>query len=124
MIRLLPAAVLLLATVACGGPTDRPPRDAAAGLSRFAVDTVLSGAIVENVTACEVDAVCFLRVQLADSVIVAVYGTGERPAPPCDISVDASDAAWGLSAGDPVEIVVFPCGDEGLFVRDVRPRDP
>ena len=91
---------------------------------QLAWETALAGRVLENQTGCEVDAVCFLRVQLADTTITAVYGTGERPAPPCEIFVEVSAAAWGLAAGDPVEIVVAPCGDEGLFVRDVRRRSP
>ena len=75
---------------------------------------------MENSTACSVDAVCYLRIAFADTVVVAVYGTGERPAPPCTISVDVSDAAFEIEAGDVVDVVISRCGEEGYYLERIE----
>ncbi|MBT8488954.1 MAG: hypothetical protein KJO65_09060 [Gemmatimonadetes bacterium] len=72
-------------------------------------------------TACEVDAVCYLVLQYSDTTIMAIYGTGERPAPPCSISVETSDVAFGTSRGDVVQVRVSECEGEGLFIEEIRP---
>lgn len=110
------AALTLL--VACGSP---PNPDPPPGLSPFAPGVLLRAQVSENVTACEVDAVCYLVLQLSDTTIVAVYGTGERPAPPCPISTEVSDAAFGADAGDVVEVRVTNCEGEGYFINEIRP---
>lgn len=88
-------------------------------LSGLSVGETSTGRVLENSTACTVDAVCYLRIEFADTTIEALYGTGERPAPPCTISVDVSDAAFEIVVGDVVEVVVSPCGDEGHFLERV-----
>jgi hypothetical protein len=102
---------IVTGSVACSAGDDGPR------LSPFQEGTTITGRVVDNVTACTVDAVCYLRIELADTTIEAVYGTGERPAPECEIPVVVSDAAFRAVAGDVVEIVVGPCGGEGLVMR-------
>lgn len=112
------AALALL--VACGSP---PNPDPPPGLSPFAPGVLLHAQVSENVTACEVDAVCYLVLQLSDTTIVALYGTGERPAPPCPISKEVSDVAFGVSAGDVVEVRITNCEGEGYFIDEIHPSD-
>ncbi len=110
-----PAALLLVALVpGCGAPSD----DA---LSRHADDVMVVGRVVENTTACVVDAVCLLRLRFADTTVTAIYGTGERPAPPCAISREASDAAFRIEAGDLVKVVTYQCPGEGRYLRRLEP---
>ncbi|MDH3271707.1 MAG: hypothetical protein OEN56_10260 [Gemmatimonadota bacterium] len=114
----LPALCILVFACAPGGgdPGSR------AGLSPFAEGALVSGRVLENNHACTVDAVCYLRLEFADTSIVAVYGSGERPPPVCDISVATSDAAFGVEAGEIVTVRVAPCGSGGLHVHElVRP---
>ncbi len=106
----LVAAVLL---AACG----RGDEGAARASSVFAEDALISGVVLENVTACEVDAACFLRIQFADTAVVALYGTGERPAPPCTMTVEVSNAAFPVQPSEMVDVVISRCGDEGYYVR-------
>lgn len=82
--------------VACGRFGQEAPEAAAS----FAEDSVISGVVAENVTACEVDAACYLRIEFADTTVVALYGTGERPAPPCEMSVEVSDTAFRVQPGE------------------------
>jgi hypothetical protein len=86
-------------------------------LSEFLDDTLISGRVVENTKACTVDAACHLRIEFADTTILALYGTGERPAPACEIPREVSDAAFGVEAGDVIDVVVSMCGLEGRYVR-------
>lgn len=88
-------------------------------LSRFGATAPWTARVVENVTACTVDAVCYLGLELADTTITAIYGTGERPPPPCPPSLAVSDVAFQLQPGDTVEITVERCGEDGLFVEDI-----
>ena len=63
---------MLLAVVAgsaaCSAGDDGPR------LSPFQEGITITGRVVDNVTACTVDAVCYLRIELADTTIEAVYG--------------------------------------------------
>jgi hypothetical protein len=106
-------AIALLGGAACSPPGSGDGPE----LSHLRSGTTVTGRVAENVTACEVDAVCYLRIEFADSTVEAVYGTGERPAPECEIPVEASDAAFTAVAGDVVQVVVVPCAGEGLFLR-------
>ena len=108
-------AVACIALAGCASPGPDPDR----GLSTFMEDTTVSGVVLENVTACEVDAVCYLRIGFADTTVVALYGTGERPAPPCEISREVSDVAFPLREGEGIEVVISRCGDEGLYMREL-----
>ncbi|MDX1567569.1 MAG: hypothetical protein R3223_07200 [Longimicrobiales bacterium] len=99
-----------------GGCGPAVPADEAPPLSEFQLNAPVSGRVLENVTACEVDADCFLRIEFADTVITALYGAGERPRPPCEIGVDVSDRAFGVDEGQTLSFEIARCGDEGLYV--------
>lgn len=89
-------------------------------LSGLTVGQASTGRVLENSTACTVDATCYLRIEFADTTLEALYGTGERPTPPpCTIAAEVSDAAFEVVVGDVVEVVVSPCGDEGHFLERV-----
>jgi hypothetical protein len=110
------AAVLLhLAACAPAGT-----RTADVDLSPFVADSPLNARIVENRTACIVDAVCVLRLEFADTTIEVIYGTGERPPPPCDIPRDASTAAFRAAAGDIVRVAVTPCAPHGFMLQQLE----
>lgn len=110
---------LLLAAVAlsCGPPGDHP--GSGEDLSLFTEDAVTSGRVRENVTACTVDAVCYLRIEFADTSIVALYGSGERPAPLCEISKEVSDLAFEVRTGDLVEVTVSMCASGEYYMRQL-----
>ena len=95
--------------------------DRGASLSGFAPGAALRARVVENVTACTVDATCYLTLRLADTTIQATYGHGERPAPPCPISVEVSDLAFELEEGDAVEVELEPC-EAGYVLQGLRRR--
>jgi hypothetical protein len=111
-------AAALLHLAGCA-PASTPTADVA--LSPFVADTLLNARIVENSTACIVDAVCFLRLEFADTTIEAIYGTGEHPAPPCDIPGDASTAAFQAAAGDVVRVAVTSCAAHGFMLQQLEP---
>ena len=96
--------LLALALSACGSAGGDADDDAE--LSPFIEGTLISGRVLENSTACVVDALCYLRIEFADTTIVALYGTGERPAPQCEITSEVSDAAFQVESGDIVDVVV------------------
>jgi len=124
--RPVPAYVALLfgagALLACAD-SDPAPDEGDSTMTVFEEGVISSGRILENSTACEVDAVCYLRIEFADTSIVAVYGTGERPAPPCEIPADASDPAFRVEAGARVDVVVSRCGGEGLYLSEISLGD-
>jgi hypothetical protein len=88
-------------------------------LSGFREGAPVTARVVENVTTCSVDAVCYVTLELTDTTILATYGTGERPAPPCSTPVAASDLAFQLRAGDTVDVTMVRCGEEGLVVEEI-----
>lgn len=108
--------VLALAASGCWAPSEESPPDPT---SLFVEDVMISGRVLENVTACEVDAVCFLRIQFADTSVLALYGTGERPPPPCTMSTEVSDTAFGARPRDVISVVISRCGDEGHYIRQI-----
>jgi hypothetical protein len=114
-------ATALLHLAGCA-PADT--RSADVDLSPFVADTSLNARIVENSTACIVDAVCFLRLEFADTTIEAIYATGEHPAPPCDIPGDASTAAFRAAVGDIVRVAVSPCAPHGFMLQQLEPIPP
>jgi hypothetical protein len=109
--------VLAGSALSCGQPGDHPK--SGEGLSLFTEDAVISGRVRENVTACTVDAVCYLRIEFADTSIVALYGSGERPAPLCEISTEVSDLAFQVRTGDLVEVMVSGCASGGHYMRQL-----
>jgi hypothetical protein len=113
-------AALVLTLVGCASADD----ETTPTLSSFDHDTWVLGVVRENVTACEVDATCYLRLEFGDTSVVALYGTGERPASGCDTPVEASDAAFQIRPGARVNVILGTCA-EGLYVRRLDPRaDP
>lgn len=115
----LAAALLHLAGCAPAGT-----RTADGDLSPFVADTPLNARIVENSTACIVDAVCFLRLEFADTTVDAIYGTGEQPAPACDIPREASTAAFQAAAGDLVRVAVTLCAPHAFMLQQLEPIPP
>lgn len=109
--------VFAIALSACGLPPESPGDDP--GLSQFAANILVSGRVLENITACEVDANCYLRVEFADTTIVALYGSGERPAPQCEIPRDVSNAAFRVEREEIVQVVVSICGADGHYIRQI-----
>ena len=104
--------------LSCAEPDPQPDgRDAM--ISAFEEGAISSGRVIENSTACEVDAVCYLRIEFADTTIAAVYGTGERPAPYCEISMDVSNLAFRVPVGARVDVVVSRCRTEGLYLSEI-----
>ena len=92
-------------------------QDATRDAAPFAEDTLISGKVLENSTACEVDAICYLRIEFADTSIVALYGTGERPAPTCEISREVSNAAFLVWPGEVIDVVISRCASQGHYMR-------
>lgn len=88
-------------------------------VSTFVEDTVSSVRVLDNVTACEVDAVCYLRLEFADTTINALYGTGERPRTRCDVPRAVSNVAFGVERGDIVQVIVSKCGEQGHYLRQI-----
>lgn len=110
------ALVLGLTVLACSAPPGGASSGGSGGsegLSEFREDTLIVGRVVENSTACEVDATCFLRIAFSDTTVTGVYGTGEGPPPPCEIARGVSDLAFTLRPGDRVRVDLRPCSDEG-----------
>lgn len=105
--------VPLLVFAACG----RVSQDSAHVSSTFTEDSLISGVVLENVSACEVDADCYLRIAFADTAIVALYGAGERPALPCPSTVEVSNAAFRVQPQEIVEVVISRCQEEGYYLR-------
>ena len=114
-------AAALLHVVACA-PAGTRTGDI--DLSPFVADTPLNARIVENSTACIVDAVCFLRLEFADTTIEAIYGTGEHPAPPCNIPGDAASAAFQATVGDIVRVAVTSCAPHGFMLQQLEAMPP
>lgn len=78
-----------------------------------------SGRVLENSTACVVDAVCHLRIAFADTSIVAVYGSGERPPSDCETPTGVSDLAFQAQGGDLVEVVISKCASGGHYLQQL-----
>lgn len=106
--------LITLLVAACARPGEEEGE-----LSRFAVDASLAGRVVENSTACIVDATCFLRISFADTSIAALYGTGDVGEPPCIIERAVSDEAFGIGHGTMVLVTLSACGSEGYYLREI-----
>lgn len=105
---------LCLVTAACGSAREDVP------LSRFEESALVVGRVVENRTDCVVDANCALTIAFSDTTISALYGTGERPAPPCEIESAVADDAFEVEPGDVVRAIIARCGDDGYFIRRIE----
>jgi hypothetical protein len=90
-------------------------------LSSFREGELITGRVVENLTACEVDAICSLQLTFSDTTILAIYGTGERPEPTCQSPVGVSNVAFTLKPGELVDVVVESC-DQELLVQQLARR--
>lgn len=115
-LRPAPLRLLFVATLwACaqGGGESR----AGAEISPFAEDALIAGKVLQNSTACQVDATCYLQIEFADTTVVALYGTGERPAPACPISREVSDTAFQVGLGELISVVVSTCDSDGYYLR-------
>ena len=116
-------ALLAVAGVAsCAERVDRP--QGTAGLDDFATGVAVGARVMDNVTACVVDAVCTLELQFADTSVVVVYGSGERPQDSCSTPREASDVAFGLGGGDMVSVELTACSEHRLVLARVslQPR--
>jgi len=109
--------LFVIAASGCAAPGEGPWDGAE--LSRFAEDVLISGRVLENSTACIVDAVCYLRIEFADTSMVALYGTGERPAPLCEISREVSDVAFQVQPGEVISVVVSKCPPQRHYLRQL-----
>ena len=112
-VRLL-LALALSACASAGGDSDDDPE-----LSPFAEGALISGRVLENSKACVVDAMCYLQIEFADTTIAALYGTGERPAPLCEITSEVSDAAFQIEPGDVVDVVISVCASGGHYLQRI-----
>lgn len=119
--RLRHGVVLLLNALALSGcVSGGGDSETDSALSRFEEGPVISGRVLENSRACEVDAVCYLRIEFADTTVVAVYGTGERPAPPCTMTVEVSDVAFQVEPGAMIDAVILKCDGEGHYLQSIQ----
>jgi len=114
-VRVAERLVVAIAVSGCAAPGESP-EDA---VDAFAEDALVSGRVIENNTSCVVDAVCFLRLAFADTSVAALYGTGERPAPPCSLTREVSDVAFGVQRGELVSVVISRCAGEGHYIRQL-----
>lgn len=110
--------VALLGVLACACRPDasRSPQDVTA----YATGVPISGRVLENVDACVVDAACFLRIELSDTTIAALYGTGERE-PECVIPAAVFAAASSVRPGTRIEVTLARCGGDGLYIEQLGP---
>ena len=110
-------AVIATILSACSPSGESAPSPA---LSSFAADALIVGRVLENTTACVVDAVCYLEVQFADTTVTVVYGTGERPAPTCSAQAGSVDGAFEVEPGDVIDVIVGECGGLGYILRQLE----
>ena len=111
------APAFLALVAACGTP-------ASSGSSAFVLETPATAVVEENVTACDVDAVCGLSLAFSDTTVFALYGTGEGAGPRCPIAVAVSDVAFTLAPGDEVSVVLRGCPEAGLALAAISRTTP
>jgi len=105
---LLLVAVTVIA--ACGqvnGP------EGSEGLSAFAIDTLVTARVTENIMECVVDGQCALRLEFADTTVVALYAPGEWLFEHCSIPNEVASAGFEVQASETVDVIVSDCGDAG-----------
>jgi hypothetical protein len=107
--------VLILAATACAAPD-------AVQLSPFAEGVVVMGRVLENVTACTVDADCYLRIEFADTTISALYGTGDRIGLPCTIPAGVSAEGFEAASGELVDAIISRCESGERYLRSIERR--
>ena len=86
------AGAMTLAIMACGNGGG-----AGEALSTFRQDELVTGRVIDNSTACQVDAICSLELAFADTSIIAIYGTGMRQAPPCQSPAEVTNVAFAVA---------------------------
>jgi hypothetical protein len=64
-------------------------------------EVIFRGVVSENITACEVDAFCLLRILVDEELVTVVYHYGEMPRCQND---QATSQGFALSPGDEVEV--------------------
>lgn len=88
-------------------------------LSIFEEEKNISGKVIENNNVCVVDLVCYLTIEFSDKTVNALYGTGERPAPPCEISREVSNVAFDVKQGDIIDVVISNCGSDAYYIKQI-----
>ena len=106
---------MTLAIIACGNEGG-----AGDALSTFRQDELVTGRVIENSTACQVDAICSLELAFADTSIIAIYGTGLRQAPPCQSPAEVTNVAFAVVRDELVDVVIGTCEDGLSIQRLVR----
>jgi hypothetical protein len=86
-------------------------------LSEYRPQELVTGRVIENNTACQVDAICSLELAFADTTVVAIYGTGLRQAPPCQSPAEVTNAAFASARGELVDVVIALCEGEPSIQR-------
>lgn len=104
-----PRLFLLALLTACAGRAEPET-------SGFSTEHTVTAVVLENVTACTVDAICGVRLEFADTTVFALYGLGEQDTTDCSISVETSDRAFGLRTGDVATLRLKECEAEGLVI--------
>ena len=106
---------MTLAIMACGNGGG-----AGEALSTFRQDELVTGRVIDNSTACQVDAICSLELAFADTSIIAIYGTGMRQAPPCQSPAEVINVAFAVARDELVDVVLGTCEDGLSIQRLVR----
>ena len=109
------AGAMTLAIMACGNGGG-----AGEALSTFRQDELVTGRVIDNSTACQVDAICSLELAFADTSIIAIYGTGMRQAPPCQSPAEVTNVAFAVARDELVDVVLGTCEDGLSIQRLVR----
>ena len=109
------AGAMTLAIMACGNGGG-----AGEALSTFRQDELVTGRVIDNSTACQVDAICSLELAFADTSIIAIYGTGLRQAPPCQSPAEVTNVAFAVVRDELVDVVIGTCEDGLSIQRLVR----
>lgn len=104
-----------LLSAACGQADDPGGR-----ITAFRQDTLVTARVVENSTACQVDAICSLELAFSDTAVIGVYGTGLRQAPPCQSPAEVTNIAFAIARDEQVDVVLSPCEDGLSIQRLVR----
>ena len=109
------AGAMTLAIMACGNGGG-----AGEALSTFRQDELVTDRVIDNSTACQVDAICSLELAFADTSIIAIYGTGMRQAPPCQSPAEVTNVAFAVARDELVDVVLGTCEDGLSIQRLVR----
>jgi len=106
-----------LVLIGCG-PAAEP--SSALGFSPYMVGERRTVRVVENVFGCVVDGVCVLTLEFSDTIVQAVYGSGERPTDACVTNLEASNAAFALERQETTDVTLKSCEDGDLILSVVH----